>query len=59
MYYLFIFQREKVDIYVKREDVEGKLYNHLKKLNAFNKLPLNFWFQTAYASVLPENSFER
>ena len=48
-----------METYLKKEDVDNKLFVHLVHLNAFNVVPFPKWFNSCFAGVLPETALER
>ncbi|CAH1787698.1 unnamed protein product [Owenia fusiformis] len=50
---------ERTEYYLKREDKDGKLYEHLSKHRVLSSLPMSLWYKSSFAGVLPETSFER
>ncbi|XP_074660377.1 TBC1 domain family member 7-like [Tubulanus polymorphus] len=56
--HLFPSLIEQTDQYLKKEDKDGRIVNHLSAHRLFEKLPLDMWFRCAFANILPESSFE-
>ncbi|XP_064634829.1 TBC1 domain family member 7-like [Lineus longissimus] len=50
---------QRTEDYLKKEDKDGTLFNHLQKLHVFEVIPLQHWFECCFARVLPEDTFER
>ena len=52
-------QPEKTKVFFKKEDPDQKLWLHLEKHDVWSSLPLADWFDSCFAGVLPDQSFER
>ncbi|XP_033752443.1 TBC1 domain family member 7-like isoform X2 [Pecten maximus] len=50
---------EKTIQYLKREDNDQRLVNHLNKHDVWSCLPLVDWYRRCFSNVLPDTSFER
>lgn len=56
---IFFYQPEHTMQCLKKEEEGKRLYQHLYDYQVVDELPLNEWFHTCYANVLPDNSLER
>ncbi|KAK3101264.1 hypothetical protein FSP39_002243 [Pinctada imbricata] len=50
---------DRVASCLKKEDTDGKLWNHFQTTNVWSSIPLNEWYICSFAGVLPDTSFER
>ncbi|XP_067934205.1 TBC1 domain family member 7-like [Watersipora subatra] len=44
---------------MQREDLDGKLSEHLRTVGAYDKLPFHEWFYDCFSSALPEATYAR